>query len=145
MMSLPVWLPAPMFLLAVSVSGPMFLLWVSVQESLSRWSLSRGSLSRNLCPGVSVHECLCPGVSLSRGVCPRVSLLKGVSVQGVSVQRSLFPEEGVSIQGDSVRGLCQGYGEEWPVCILLECFFCYNVYPPNIFPCKVLLCYWNYS
>ena len=31
MMSLPVWLPGPMFLLGVSVPGPMFLLGVSVQ------------------------------------------------------------------------------------------------------------------
>ena len=31
-MSLPVWLPGPMFLLGVSVSGPMFLLGVSVWD-----------------------------------------------------------------------------------------------------------------
>ena len=31
-MSLPVWLPGPMFLLGVSVSGPMFLLGVSVLD-----------------------------------------------------------------------------------------------------------------
>ena len=72
MMSLPVWLPGPMFLLGVSVSGPIFLLargvfvqgvclgslsgaisvlGVSVQTSLSRESLSGRSLSGGHCPG----------------------------------------------------------------------------------------------
>ena len=33
-MSLPVWLPDPMFLLGIFVPGPVFLLGVSVQEGL---------------------------------------------------------------------------------------------------------------
>ena len=48
MMSVPVWLPGPMFLPAGG--------------SLSRGSVSKGSLSR----GVSVQRGLCPEVSLSR-------------------------------------------------------------------------------
>ena len=47
MMSLPVWLPGPMFLLGgVSDSGPMFLLGVSVHRGLC--------VGRSLCRGVSV-------------------------------------------------------------------------------------------
>ena len=73
MMSLPVWLTAPMFLLEVSVFGLMFLpggrdgvgvVWVSVSGSLSR-----GSLSGGLCLGNSVWESLSGG-SLFSGETP---------------------------------------------------------------------------
>ena len=49
-MSLPVWLPGPMFLLQVFVSGPMFLPGVSVQGV----SVQGGLYPCGLCPG-------CPG------------------------------------------------------------------------------------
>ena len=62
-MSLPVWLPGPMFLL-------------------------RGLFLGDLCPGD-----LCPeGLFLGRGLCPGNLCPGGISVQGVSVQGSLFRE-----------------------------------------------------
>ena len=60
MMSLPVWLPGPMFLPWVSIPGPMFL--PGGEGSLSRGSLSRGGF----CPGG-----LCLGVSVQGGLCRR--------------------------------------------------------------------------
>ena len=58
MMSLPVWLPGPMFLL-----GP----------------LSRGSLSRGLCQGGLVNGGLCPGGLCPGGICKRGSLKVSVA------------------------------------------------------------------
>ena len=57
MMSLPVWLPGPMFLLGVSVPGPMFLLGGG----------GHCPGEGGLCPG---EGGLCPGGSLSRGSLP---------------------------------------------------------------------------
>ena len=65
MMSPPVWLPGPMFLLRVSVSGTMF---------IPGGSLSGGSL-------FSVQGVLCPGGSLSRGSLFTESLSRGIFVQ----------------------------------------------------------------
>ena len=95
-MSIPVWLPGPMFLLGwgslclvpcsfwkeISMPGPMFLL-----GGLCSGGFLSGFSVRSLCPGISVWGCfcqedLCPGVSLSGRVCP-----------GVSVQRDLCPGE----------------------------------------------------
>ena len=110
MMSLPVWLPGPMF-------------------------LPRESLCLVLCSfwGVSVQ-----GVSVKGGLCPRGTSVQGLSVWGSlsmgslsrgSLSRSLCPG------GLCPGGLCQGtplYIEERAVLILLECFrvisclfFCY--------------------
>ena len=52
MMSLPVWLPGPMFLLGRSLSGGLCPVGSLFRGSLSRGSLSGGSLSR----GVSVRR-----------------------------------------------------------------------------------------
>ena len=106
MISLPVWLP-----------GPMFLPGVSVQEGLC----PRRSLSRS----VSIQKCLCPWGSLSRG-----SLSMGVSVHG-----GLCPwgslSMGVSVHG----GLCPwGFlrgdpqSEKQVVHILLECFLVFILF-----------------
>ena len=53
MISLPVWMPGPVFLLGVSVSGPMFLPGCLCLGggSLSRGYLSGGSLSRGSLSG----------------------------------------------------------------------------------------------
>ena len=82
MMSLPVWLPGPMFLLGVSVSAVMFL----------PGDLCPGGL----CPGVSawgfsywevsIQEGLCLGGSLSRG-----SLSGEQDLSGRSIQRTPHP------------------------------------------------------
>ena len=68
-------------------------------------SVQGGSLSRgHLCPGVTLsggfclRGCLCPEVYVQGGLCPGV----GVYVQGVSVQRGLYP--GVSVWGSLSRG-----------------------------------------
>ena len=67
MMSLPVWLPGPMFLL-----GGALCLWSHV---LSAGSLSRGiSVQGNFCPGGLYPGGLCPGESLSRGSLSRRGL-----------------------------------------------------------------------
>ena len=79
MMSLPVWLPGPMFFLGrISVSGPMFLLGrgVSVQGVCAG-----GLCPRNLCLGdVSVQAGVCPGGLGPGGLYPGGSLSRGVSV-----------------------------------------------------------------
>ena len=82
MMSLPVWLPGPMFLRGVSVpSGPMFLPgeWVSVQGGWSLClvpcSLGKGFLSRGLCSSLS------RGFSIQRGLSPGGLCPEGVSVR----------------------------------------------------------------
>ena len=63
MMSLPVWLHGPMFLLGGCVAGSMFLLrGLCFEGCLSLGVSVRGSLSGGLCPGV------CLGVPLSMGV-----------------------------------------------------------------------------
>ena len=95
-MSIPVWLPGPMFLLGwgslclvpcsfwkeISMPGPMFLL-----EGLCSGGFLSGFSVRGLCPGISVwggvsvkrisvQGCLCPGG------CVQGSLSSGISVQG---------------------------------------------------------------
>ena len=103
MMSLPVWLPGPMFFLGrISVSGPMFLLGrgVSVQGVCAG-----GLCPRKLCLGdVSVQAGVCPG-----GLGPGGSLSRWVSVQGGLCRETPPPES-----------------EMWVVCILLECFLVIN-------------------
>ena len=87
-----------------------------VSHSVHRWGLCMMSypvwlpglmfLLGGLCPGG-----LCPrGVSVQEG-----SQSRGVSVQGVSVWGSLS-------EGSPPRTETPLYGEEWAVCILLECF-----------------------
>ena len=59
-----------------------------------RGSVSKWSLSRDLCPGgflsrgVSVQEESLFRGTLSRGLCPGGFLSRGVSVQGVSVRKT---------------------------------------------------------
>ena len=61
-------------------------------ETVGCWIRTvQGSLSRDLCPGISVQR------SLSRDLCP------GISVQG-SLSRDLCP--GISVQGSLSRDLC---------------------------------------
>ena len=61
MMSLPVWLPGPMFLPGVSVTGPIFLPGgLCLGEGIS-------------VQGVSVQGGLCPGGSYVWGFLPEVS------------------------------------------------------------------------
>ena len=98
MMSLPVWLPGPMFL-------PGVLCPVG--------SLSRGSLSEARCLSRGGPGGLCPGGSLFRG-----SLCRGVSAQGWSLYKGYL----------SRGGLCREIPESEMrvVHIILECFlvFC---------------------
>ena len=96
MMSPPVWLPGPMFLLSSILSRgralcPLGFLsrgkgslssTVSVQGVSVQRSLSKGLCSRMcLCPGgeVIVQGSLCPGESLPRGSLPRRGSLSGTS------------------------------------------------------------------
>ena len=65
---------------------------VPVQGVSVQWSLSRGSLSRGLCPAGSLSSL----VSVQGGLCS----------WGVSVQGSL--SRGVSVQGSLSGGLCPG-------------------------------------
>ena len=102
MMSLPVWMPGPMFLLG---------------ESLSRGSLSWGA------GGVSMSRgCLCPGGFLSGGFSGQGGLC--VCVQGISVQEGLCPGGSLSMGSLSGRPPRQRpmYGEVRAVHILLEFF-----------------------
>ena len=73
MMSPPVWLPGPMFLL------PGICAWSHVpsQGSVSKGSLSRESVSKDV--SLSRGRGLCPGGSLSRGVSVQRSLSEGLS------------------------------------------------------------------
>ena len=98
MMSLPVSLPGPMFLLGGLCLGGLCL-GVSVQGfsiGVSVWVSPLGSL----CLGVSAWESLSRG-SLSRGSLSREVSVQGVSVQGFSTCESLFGSLrlGVSVQG----------------------------------------------
>ena len=86
MISLPVWMPGPMFLLGESLS----LVPCSFQEDLCPGAL---------CLGVRGGVCLCPGgVSVQGDFCLGGSLVRGVSV---SVSRGSLSRK-VSVQG----GLC---------------------------------------
>ena len=77
------------------------------------------SAKGGLCPGGPLSGCLCPG-GLCLGVYVQAASLSrwGASVQGVSW--------GFSVRGVSVRETPPDReppnGEEWAVCILLECF-----------------------
>ena len=79
MMSLPVWLTGPMFLLGrgVSVPGPI----IPSGGLCAGWSLSR----EGLCPGGSLSS----RGSLSRGFCTVGSLSRRFLSKGVSVWGSL--------------------------------------------------------
>ena len=91
---------------------------VSVQaQSLSGRPLSRGSLSRGLClgvsvqgsfypEGVSVQGSLCLGVSFHGGICPG-SLCPGGLCLGVTVQEGLCPG-GLCPGGSLCMGFCPG-------------------------------------
>ena len=116
---------------------------VSISVPGRRGLHPRGSPSwGGLCPGGSLSGgSVSRGVSVQGGVCP-----EGVSVWEVSVQGVLCPGGGVSVRGVSVQGvsvwvgLCLGglyqglsvmetpppYGNEWAVCILLECILVRN-------------------
>ena len=70
MMSLPVLLPGPMFLLGgLCPWSHVPSMGVSVWGSLSRGLCLGGSLLGGLCPGVSAY-----GVSVQGGLCPVVSV-----------------------------------------------------------------------
>ena len=101
MMSLPVWLPGPMFLLGVSLSVLMFLPGDLCPGGLcpggSAWGLSVWE--------VSIQEGLCLGGSLSRGS-PSVE----EDLSGRFIQRTPHP--------------IPTCGEKRAVRILLKCFFC---------------------
>ena len=105
MVSLPVWLSGPMFLLGASLS------LVPCSFFCPGKSLYGGSLCRGLCPGeVSIQGRLCPG-----GDCPG-SLCLGVSVQG----------KGVSVQGGVSIGTpprIRKAGGTHPTG-MLSCFIC---------------------
>ena len=145
MMSLPVWLPVPMFL----PEGSLCLVLCSFQGVYVQGSLSRGSLTGGLCPGglcgslwgvsaprVSVQEVSSQGVSvrgsLSGGLCPGGfcgGLYPGISAPGVSVQE--VPGNWGLCSGGSLQGIpwtqIPLYGEERAVRILLECFLVDNL------------------
>ena len=96
MVSLPVWLPGPMFLAAGGLCAlsdiPSSKTGLNPGRSLSRGSLSTDSLSR---------EAPIQGVSV------RASLYRGISVQGVSVKGGLN-SGGLCPGGFSPRFLCTG-------------------------------------
>ena len=108
MMSLPFWLPCPMFLQGRSLS-------------LVPCSINRGSLSRGVSvQGVYVQGVSVKGVSVQEGLCPwRGSLSRRESLcRGICFNRGLYPgvlfpgrgslsREGVSFKGG---GLCTGRG-----------------------------------
>ena len=105
-MSLPVWLPGPMFLLGGLCPGSL---------PLGR-SLSGGSLcSEGLCPVGSPSRGLCPEGSLSGGspsrgggFCPGGNPFRGVLCPGVSVGRPPDRDSPTMV-------------DKQAVCILLEC------------------------
>ena len=90
MMSLPVWLPGPMFLLGgLCPWSHVPSLGVSVQGA----SVQGGSLSGGFFPGgVSVQGTSVQGVSVQGVLCPRGSLSNGFSIEGGLCRETLPPE-----------------------------------------------------
>ena len=96
-----------------------------------RGSLSRGFLSRVLCPGrvsvpgVSAQRDLCPGGLCPGGLCPGGVSVQGVSLQGVgvSIQSGLCPGGSLSGRPSPHMVTCGRYVSYWNAFLhLRSCF-----------------------